>query len=534
VETETHFIRLVNILKELESTSSRKEKTLKLSVFLKELPKDEILPSVMLISGHIFPDGSGQILNVSSKTVGKVLSTCKQGTLDSSPLTIKGLYRQLLDLASLNGKGSKARKEAALSSLLSRASDVETEYISKILQGELRIGLAEGLILEAISKASNIDLNTTKTTYGLTGNLGETARMALVEGGEKMKNICLKPFSPVRPMLADAAPDLEEAIRIHGRTSLEHKLDGVRVQIHKECDRVEIYSRSLSKITQSLPDIVNLVRSEVMAEKIILDGEVVGVDSDGRPIPFQDLMRRVGRMANVQESLSEIPVRLFLFDILYLDGRSVTSSPYEVRRQQLEYISPKGMLTPRIVTDNIAQAEMFFEDSIKGGHEGLVSKNLNGVYMPGQRGKEWLKIKRADTLDLVIVAADWGSGRRFRWLSNYHLAVRDSHTERFLEVGKTFKGLTDEEFEYMTARLLNLKVSEKDSTVKVRPEIVVEVAYDEVQKSPHYNSGYALRFARIKKIREDKSPREADTLDRLKEIYEAKFKRKARLTLNQH
>ena len=196
METETHFIRLMNILKELESISSRKEKTLKLSVFLKELPKDEILPSVMLISGHIFPDGSGQILNVSSKTVGKVLSTCKQGTLDSSPLTIKGLYRQLLDLASLNGKGSKVRKEAALSSLLSRASDVETEYISKILQGELRIGLAEGLILEAISKASNIDLNTTKTTYGLTGNLGETARMALVEGGEKMKNICLKPFSP--------------------------------------------------------------------------------------------------------------------------------------------------------------------------------------------------------------------------------------------------------------------------------------------------------------------------------------------------
>ncbi|MEM3381480.1 MAG: ATP-dependent DNA ligase [Candidatus Bathyarchaeia archaeon] len=532
--TATHFLRLVNILKELESTSSRKEKTLKLSLFLKEISQDEISPSVMLISGSIFPYGSGQALNVSSKTLSKVLSTCKQGTLDSSPLTIKGLYSQLVDLASLNGRGSKARRKVALSSLLSRANNVETEYISKIIQGDLRVGLADGLILEAISKASNIDLNTIKATYGLTGNLGETARMALIEGGEKLKNICLKLFSPIRPMLADTAPNLEEAIRIHGRTSLEHKLDGVRVQIHKGGDRVEIYSRSLSKITQGLPDIVNLVRSEVMAEETILDGEVVGVDSEGRPIPFQDLMRRIGRMANVHESISKIPVRLFLFDILYLDGRSVASSPYEVRRQQLECICPKEMLTPRIVTDNIAQAEMFFEDSIRRGHEGLVSKNLGGIYIPGQRGKEWLKIKKADTLDVVIIAADWGSGRRSRWLSNYHLAVRDSHREKFLEVGKTFKGLTDEEFEYMTARLLTLKVSENDFTVKVRPEIVVEVAYDEVQKSPHYDSGYALRFARIKKIREDKSPREADTLDRLEEIHEAKFKRKARLTWDQH
>ncbi|MEM2106878.1 MAG: hypothetical protein QXV46_03600, partial [Candidatus Bathyarchaeia archaeon] len=200
----------------------------------------------------------------------------------------------------------------------------------------------------------------------------------------------------------------------------------------------------------------------------------------------------------------------------------------------LECICQKEMLTPRIVTDNIAQAEMFFEDSIRRGHEGLVSKNLGGIYIPGQRGKEWLKIKKADTLDVVIIAADWGSGRRSRWLSNYHLAVRDSHREKFLEVGKTFKGLTDEEFEYMTARLLTLKVSKNNFTVKVRPEIVVEVAYDEVQKSPHYDSGYALRFARIKRIREDKSPREADTLDRLEEIYEAKFKRKARLTWDQH
>ncbi|MGQ9542843.1 MAG: ATP-dependent DNA ligase [Candidatus Bathyarchaeia archaeon] len=503
---------------------------MKLGSFLKELSPDEILPSVMLISGSIFPESEGLNLKVGVETLHRVLSNFRQDTLEKSHLTIKGLYSQLIDIASINGRGSKARKEASISSLLSRASDIETEYIIKALLGELRIGLAEGLILEAISKASNIDHDLTKRAYGLSGNLGETARKALVEGEEAIRKVSLKLFTPVRPMLADTVSCLEDVLKIHGRTALEYKLDGARVQIHKGGDRIEVYTRRLSNITESLPEVVNLIRTTINVRDAILEGEVLGVDSKGKPIPFQDLMRRMRRISNVKEAMSKIPVKLFMFDVLYLNGRSAVDSPYETRRRLLEEVCSPETLIPRIITDNIGQAKDFFEDSVREGHEGLVAKALDKTYNPGQRGKEWLKIKQADTLDVVIVAADWGSGRRYRWLSNYHLAVRDTDTGRFLEVGKTFKGLTDEEFEYMTARLLALKVSEDGFTVKVRPEIVVEVAYDEVQKSPHYSSGYALRFARIKRIREDKPLRETDTIERLREAYEAKFKRKAKLT----
>ena len=291
---------------------------------------------------------------------------------------------------------------------------------------------------------------------------------------------------------------------------------------------MRIFSRRMSDVTGSLPDIVELVAGQVHSRDMILEGEVVAVGEDGRPLPFQDLMRRFRRVRDVEEMVRLIPLRLHLFDILYLDGRLLIDESYRERWRLLESVCPEELLAKRIVTDDVGEAEEFFRRALEEGHEGLMAKRLDSPYTPGRRGKLWLKIKPAETLDVVIVAAEWGHGRRRGWLSNYHLAVRDG--DGFSMVGKTFKGLTDEEFEWMTRKLLELKVRETPTTVYVRPEVVVEVAFNEVQRSPHYPSGYALRFARIKRIRLDKGPKDADSLDRLRELYERQFRYKARPT----
>lgn len=529
IDTPTLFIRLVNVLREVEKTSSRNKKIKTLSSFLNELEPVEISPAILLIAGSIFPEGDRRVLEVSWVTLSKMLDKGRQMTLQRSPLTITHLYSQLEEVAALSGKGSRSKKEAILLSLLSQASEPEAEYITRILLGELRVGLAEGLILEATADAANVGIDLVRRAYTLTGDLGDTAKRAITEHEEGLKKIDLRLFEPVKPMLADTAPDLETALRTHhGRTAFEYKLDGARVQIHKQNGHIEIFSRRLAKITLSLPELVELARNKVKANEAILEGEVVAVDKAGRPMPFQELMRRFRRIADVQEAVKRVPVRLYLFDLLYLEGRPMLELPQNQRRQTLEESCPQELLTPTLVTDNEEEARVFFNKAIKEGHEGLIAKSPSGKYRPGQRGKEWLKVKPAETLDTVILAADWGSGRRHNWLSNYHLAVRDAGTNEFLVIGKTFKGLTDDEFEYMTSRLRGLKTDEIGNTVYVRPEIVVEVAFDEVQMSPHYRSGYALRFARIIRIREDKSPNDADTLDRVREIYEAMFRRKAR------
>ena len=264
------------------------------------------------------------------------------------------------------------------------------------------------------------------------------------------------------------------------------------------------------------------------AQEFILEGEVIAVDHKGRPLPFQELMRRFRRLSDIQKSMKEIPIKLFLFDIIYLEGKSTINLTQKERRKILEKICPDKLLTPRLVTEDIEEAKIFFNKAIAEGHEGLIAKSPDKKYKPGKRDRRWLKIKQVNTLDLVIAAADWGYGRRQGWLSNYHLVARKDDAYEFLEIGKTFKGLTDEEFKWMTTRLLDLKINSNRYTVYVRPEVVVEVAFDEVQKSPHYESGYALRFARIIRIREDKSPEDSDTISRVDKIFEDKFKRKGK------
>jgi DNA ligase-1 len=330
-------------------------------------------------------------------------------------------------------------------------------------------------------------------------------------------------------MLAQTAEDVDEALKEHGgETAFEHKLDGARVQIHKAMDTVRIYSRRLTDVTESFPEIVQLAREEVKAKEAILEGEIVAVGRDGSPLPFQHLMRRFRRVHDIKEMVEKIPVKLYLFDLIYMDGKSFIADPYIERRKKLKEIAGSIPLTRQIVTSRSQEAEQFLKEAISNGHEGLVAKKLDSPYTPGIRGKRWFKIKSSlEPLDLVIIAAEYGYGRRHNWLSDYYLAARDSQSGEFLVVGKTFKGLTDEEIIEMTRKLKELAIKEEHRRVIVTPKIVVEVAYNEIQKSPKYDCGMALRFARITRIREDKSPEEADTIQRVRKIYEKQFEKKA-------
>jgi DNA ligase-1 len=336
-----------------------------------------------------------------------------------------------------------------------------------------------------------------------------------------------RPFVPLLPMLAEIATDVEAVLAAHGgRTALEFKYDGARIQLHRAGDRVAIWTRRLSDVTRSLPDVVAVARRDLAGDPLVLDGEVVALDAGGRPLPFQELMRRFRRVHDVEALAREMPLALHFFDCLIHEGRPLLDEPYERRWAALAAATGGRWLAERLVVDAAEPARAFHARALAAGHEGVMAKDLRSPYEPGGRGKRWLKLKTPETIDCVIVAADRGSGRRVGWLSNYHLAVRDG--EGFADVGKTFKGLTDEEFGAMTARLTGLATGDDGYTVRVRPEVVVEVEYNEIQRSPTYPSGLALRFARIARVREDKAPGQATTLPELRALYERQFVAKGR------
>ncbi len=333
-------------------------------------------------------------------------------------------------------------------------------------------------------------------------------------------------------MLSELSQDFDAILKAHhGSTALEYKYDGARVQIHKEGGRVRIWSRRLTEVTGSVPEIVEIARNDLRGDSLILDAEVVATGADGRPFPFQELMRRFRRVHGIEAAASEIPLSLYLFDCVYLNGQSLIDETYETRWQRLSEISDGKYLASRKITSGRSEAEAFLNESISAGHEGLMAKALDSVYMPGNRGKLWFKVKPAEAIDCVILAADRGSGRRRGWLSNYHLAVADN-VGGYVPVGKTFKGLTDKQFGEMTDRLKTIQTSDDGYTVGVRPEVVVEVVYNEIQHSPQYSSGFALRFARIKRIREDKDPGQITNLAELQALYERQFQSKSRRDLD--
>jgi DNA ligase-1 len=501
-----------------------------LADYLRGLRPDEVAPSVLLIVGSIFPEFDQRTLNVGYATLKRILEAERQATLIERPLTVMEVYKILAEVAEAVGPGSRRVKASLVRGLISRAEPLEVEFLVRILQGEMRIGVDEGMMIEGVAEASGLRPELIRRALMMIGDLGRVARIALEEGERGIRGVDVRLFTPLKPMLAAPCHDVEEALEEHGgSTALEYKFDGARIQIHRLGEEVRIYSRRLTDVTPSLPDIVELVKNRIGSRELILEGEAVAYGEGGRPLPFQELMRRFTRTHDVGEMVKRIPLRLHIFDILYLEGRPLIDLAYGDRWRILEEICPRDLLAERVVTGDPSEAQAFLRRALELGHEGVMAKRLDSTYTPGVRGKRWLKIKPAETLDLVIAAADWGYGRRTGWLSNYHLAARGDG--EYLIVGKTFKGLTDEEFEWMTERLRELKVRETPHTVYVRPEIVVEVDYNEIQRSPHYRSGFALRFARIRRIRTDKNPEDADTIGRVRELYERQFKYKAKAGL---
>jgi DNA ligase-1 len=557
--TETLFAELASLGELLEETTSRLELANLLAEFLQKLDPAEIPAGVRLTIGQVFPEWDGRALNLSWKAAMKVvgglasptdadrqavfaeaedtgeavrllLERARTEPCQSPPLTILDVYRAFEEIAAATGQGSRQRKEELLRGLLLRATPVEAKTVVKDVLAEMRHGVGEGIMLEAIAQAAGVKPKLIRRANMLWGDLGEVALVALTQGEAALKQATVRLFRPLKPMLAQTADDLAEAFeRYQSRVALEYKLDGARVQIHKRGAEVKIYSRQLSDVTASLPDVVEEIKKGLKAHEAIVEGEAVAVDAQGRPLPFQHLMRRFRRVHDVATMVQEIPLQLHLFDLLYVDGHDLIDTACEKRWQALEEIVGTLNLVPRLIPQTIGEGKRFAEQAHRAGHEGVMAKDLVSRYRPGMRGKAWLKLKHVLSLDLVIVAADWGYGRRHGWLSNYHLAARDEETGEYLEVGKTFKGPTDEEFQEMTQRLLVLERSRRAGTVFVEPRVVVEVLFNEFQESSQYKSGLALRFARIVRVREDKSPAEADTIQTLRQLYEKQFEYKGRL-----
>jgi DNA ligase-1 len=415
------------------------------------------------------------------------------------------------------GKGSTQERQRLLRELLSRATGDEQHFLLRLVIGELRQGAVEGLMLEAVAKAAGVPAERVRRARMMTGDLPTVAKAALAGDAAGLGEFATQLFRPVHPMLAGSADDAEVAIDELGEAALEYKLDGARIQIHKSGDQVGVFSRRLNDVTAAVPEIVELVR-KLPARELILDGEVIALRENGTPHAFQTTMSRFGKRLDVERARREVPLTPFFFDLLYLDGGSLVDEPARSRLTVLLETVPETMLVPRTLTSSTADAQAFLKRALDAGHEGIMAKALDAPYQAGHRGRRWLKIKPANTLDLVVLAAEWGHGRRQGWLSNLHLGARDP-TGGFVMLGKTFKGMTDEMLDWQTKRLLELEVARDGHIVYVRPELVVETAFNEVQASPHYPGGVALRFARIKRYRTDKTAAEADVIETVRQIY---------------
>lgn len=523
----TAFAEFAALCAALAATRSRLAKTRLVGEFLRRLDPAEVPPAVALLTARPFSAADPRVLEVSWATLRNALAAAGPGA--AAPALMLGeVAAAFAEIAAVSGPGAKRARTTALASLLARATEDERRTLGAILLGEMRIGLHDGLVQEAIAQAAGVGPGLVRRAALFLSDPAEVARLALVEGVPALERAGVRLFVPLLPMLAEVADGFDEVFAAQpAGTALEVKYDGARVQVHREGGVVRIWSRRLSEVTASLPEVAAIVRGELAGERCILDGEVIGVGADGRPLPFQDLMRRWRRVHAVEATARDIPVVLRLFDCLLLDDRPMVDDPHAARWETLERITGGRHLAQRLIPADRAQAEAFLAAAIGADHEGVMAKALDSPYAPGSRVKRWLKVKPAETLDCVVVAADWGSGRRRGWLSNYHLAVADG-TGGFAPVGKTFKGLTDQEFREMTARLQALATGDDGYTVTVRPEVVVEVAYNEIQRSPQYSSGFALRFARITRVRDDTGPQQATTLATLRALYERRAAAKGR------
>jgi DNA ligase-1 len=496
------------------ATAARRVKVGELAALLKSLAPEEIDIGVHYLSGET---RQGKI-GIGYAAVRAAAST---SAADSATLSIEEIDRRLSELAGIRGSGSSSRRTAALQDLFARATALEQQFLLRLLVGELRQGALAGVMADAIAAAAELPAATVRRAAMYSKSLGAVATAALLEGAAALDKFQLELFSPVSPMLAQTAADVAEALHeIHGAAAFEWKMDGARIQVHKLGNEVRIYTRSLNEITAAIPEIAELART-FAEHTLVLDGEAIAFDDSGWPHPFQVTMRRFGRKLNVEASRSALPIQAFFFDCLRFGAESIATCTTQERFLALSRAVPASHLVPRLITDTQPAAQAFYEAAIAAGHEGVMAKALDAPYEAGNRGASWLKIKRVHTLDLVVLGAEWGYGRRTGKLSNLHLGALDPATSEYIMLGKTFKGLTDAMLTWQTEEFLAREIRRDAGTVYIRPELVVEIAFSDLQASSRYPGGLALRLARVKRYRNDKSVEDADTMETVRKVYAA-------------
>jgi DNA ligase-1 len=423
-------------------------------------------------------------------------------------------------IEALSGAGSAAARREELAALFSRATAEEQRFLAMLAGGELRQGALAGIVTDAVAAAAEVPAAAVRRAAMLAGDLPAVAEAALGEGEAGLGAFHLQVGRPVRPMLAKTAPSLAAAFAGLERAGVEWKLDGVRIQVHRDGEDVAIFTRTLDPVSERMPEVVEAIRA-LPLHSVILDGEAIALRPDGRPRPFQETASRAASRGDAAALRDAVPLTPFLFDVLHLDGRDLLDLPASERLAAVEQLLPDGMWVPRIVARSAEAAAAFSQDALARGHEGVVVKSLDAPYEAGRRGTGWLKVKPVHTLDLVVLAAEWGHGRRQGMLSNLHLGARDPESDGFVMLGKTFKGLTDELLAWQTVRLLELASRRTAQAVYVDPQLVVEIAFDGIQTSPRYPGGVALRFARVVRYRPDKQPAEADTIATVQMLHAA-------------
>ena len=546
----------------LEKTSSKLEKAHIIAELLKETAAELLPEVVLLLNGRVFPAWSEEELGVANqlmikaiakscgiddKKIVKEFNKCgdlglvveqfsgskKQTTLGMKELTVENVFGNLQMIAKQTGKGSQDRKMDLIAELLIQARPKEARYIVRTVLSQLRIGVAEGIVRDAIAEAFDVDSKKVEKAWFLDPDYGEIAKIANEKGEKGLEKVKIEIGRPVMVQLAEKAPSLKDAVNSFDNVALEYKYDGARMLIQKDDNKIWIFTRRFENITRNFPDVVEYCKKGLKAKNCVIDGEALAIDKKtGKPLPFQTLSQRIKRKYDIKKTAKEIPVELNVFDVIYLDGKALFDLTLEERREKLSKIIKKlpgkMKMAQRLVTKDLKKAQKFYDDALKEGQEGLMVKDLEAKYLPGRRvAGGWLKVKPIlETLDLVVIGGTWGTGKRTGWLGSFILGCRDPITGNFMNCGMLGTGVkekksqeTDTTFKELTKMLKPYIESEKGNEVKIKPKIVLEVAYEEIQKSPTYKSGFALRFPRMVKVRWDKGPEEADDLKRLENIY---------------
>jgi DNA ligase-1 len=499
--------RLAEVSREVAATAARYRQTALLADLFREADADDVPVVIPYLAGRL-PQGR---IGVGWKVLSRPVPPAAEPSL-----TVREVDAVLSELGKVSGPGSQAERIRIVGELMGAATETEQRFLLGLLSGEVRQGALDAVGVVALAQATGGDPAGVRRAVMLAGSLQTVAQALLAEGPGALERFRLTVGRPVLPMLAHTASSVAEAVEKLGACAVEEKLDGIRVQVHRDGDTVRVHTRTLDDITDRLPEVTAAAR-ELSGERFILDGEVISFDADGRPRSFQETAGRVGSRTDVAKAAAEVPVSPVFFDALSVDGQDLLDLPFAERHAVLARLVPEPMRVRRALAEgprDIPAAERFLADTLARGHEGVVVKALDAPYSAGRRGASWLKVKPVHTLDLVVLAAEWGHGRRTGKLSNLHLGARTADGG-FAMLGKTFKGMTDAMLAWQTERLKELAVEDNGWVVTVRPELVVEIAYDGLQRSSRYPAGVTLRFARVVRYREDKRPEEADTVETL-------------------